>query len=129
MKVFTLATLDAEPADPHTFVGQAWLTRMQDAATSPHMNVYRVKFAPGARTNWHSHTGPQLLQIIEGVCRYQNDGEPIREARVGDLLVIEPDERHWHGAAPDSSMTHVAINLAAKTSWFEAVTDAQYAPA
>jgi len=126
MKVFTLATLDA---DPHTFVGQAWLTRMQDAATSPHTNVYRVQFEPGARTNWHSHTGPQLLQIIEGVCRYQNAGERIRKARIGDLIVIEPDERHWHGAAPDSEMTHDAINLAANTRWFEAVTDAQYTPA
>jgi quercetin dioxygenase-like cupin family protein len=129
MKVFTLDTLEAEPADAQTFVGQAWLTRMNNAAAAPHTNVYRVHFDPGARTHWHSHSGPQLLQIIDGTCRYQNEGEPVQEAQAGDLIAIEPGERHWHGATPTAPMTHVAINVAAKTNWFEAVTDAQYAKA
>ena len=127
MKIFSLSTLDSEPSDPKTFVGQARLTRMNDAADRPHTNVYRVAFEPGARTHWHTHTGPQLLQGIEGTCRYQKDGGAVREADVGDLIAIEPGERHWHGAGPDGPMIHVAINIDAKTSWFEAVTDAQYA--
>ncbi len=127
MKVFTLATLDSEPSDPNTFVGRARLTRMNTAAAHPHTNVYRVAFEAGARTNWHSHTGPQLLQVLEGTCRFQTAGEPVREAAGGDLISIAPGERHWHGAAPGGPMTHAAINIDAKTSWFEPVTDEEYA--
>ena len=127
MKVFTLAALDSEPSDPNTFVGRARLTRMNDAAAHPPANVYRVAFKAGARTNWHSHTGPQLLQIIEGTCHFQKAGERAREAVVGDLISIAPGERHWHGAAPTGPMTHIAINIDATTRWYEPVTDAEYA--
>ena len=127
MKVFTLAALESEPSDPNTFVGRARLTRMNDAAAQPHTNVYRVAFDAGARTNWHSHTGPQLLQILEGSCRFQKDGGPVREAAVGDLISFEPGERHWHGATPDGPMTHAAINIDATTSWFERVAEREYA--
>ena len=127
MKHFTLSRLAGEPSDPNTFVGQARLTRMDGAADAPRTNVYRVEFEAQARTHWHSHSGPQLLQIVAGVCRYQVEGGPVREAAAGDLVAIAPGERHWHGAARGGPMTHVAINIDAKTSWFEAVTDAQYA--
>ena len=118
MKVFTLAALDSEPSDPNTFVGRARLTRMNDAADHPPANVYRVAFEASARTNWHSHTGPQLLQIIEGTCRFQKAGERVREAVVGDLLSIESGERHWHGAAPGTAGEHLAINVGESTNWF-----------
>ena len=127
MRLFTLAALDSEASDPNTFVGRARLTRMNDAADHPPANVYRVAFEAGARTNWHSHTGPQLLQIIEGTCRFQKDGGQVREAVVGDLISIAPGERHWHGAAPASPMTHIAINIDAKSNWLEPVTDEEYA--
>ena len=127
MRVFTLSTLDSEPSDPNTFVGHARLTRLNDVAAEPQTNVYRVAFEASARTNWHSHTGPQLLQIVEGTCRFQKDGGPLGEATVGDLISIAPNERHWHGAAPGGPMTHIAINIDAKTSWFEPVTDEEYA--
>ena len=127
MKVFTLAALDSEPSDPNTFVGRARLTRMNDAAAHPQTNVYRVAFEAGARTNWHSHSGPQLLHVIEGTCRFQKDGEPMGEAAVGDLISIAPGERHWHGARPDGPMTHIAVNIDAKTSWFEPVTEEEFA--
>ena len=127
MKAFTLAETDSEPSDPNTFVGQARLTRMDGASKQPTTNVYRVAFDAGARTNWHSHSGPQLLQVLEGVCRYQTDGGEVREAVAGDLLTVAPGERHWHGAAPASPMTHIAINIDATTRWYEPVTDAEYA--
>ena len=127
MKAFTLAETDSEPSDPNTFVGQARLTRMDGASKQPSTNVYRVAFDAGARTNWHSHSGPQLLQILEGVCRYQNDGGEVREAVAGDLLTVAPGERHWHGASPAGPMTHVAINIDATTNWFEPVSETDYA--
>ena len=126
MKAFTLADTHSEPSDPDTFVGQARLTRMDGASKQPTTNVYRVAFDAGARTNWHSHSGPQLLQILEGVCRYQTDGGEVREAVAGDLLTVAPGERHWHGASPAGPMTHIAININAATNWFEPVSETDY---
>ena len=126
MRLFSLAALAAEPADPKTFVGRARLTRMDAVSAAPSVNVYRVAFEARARTHWHAHDGPQLLQVVEGVCRFQKDGEPVREAGPGDLIAVAPGERHWHGAGPDGPMTHVAVNIDAKTNWFEAVGDAEY---
>ena len=127
MKAFTLADTHSEPSDPNTFVGQARLTRMDGVSKQPTTNVYRVAFDASARTNWHSHTGPQLLQILEGVCRYQTDGGEVREAVAGDLLTVAPGERHWHGASPAGPMTHIAININATTAWFEPVSETDYA--
>ena len=127
MKAFTLADTHSEPSDPNTFVGQARLTRMDRASIQPTTNVYRVAFDAGARTNWHSHSGPQLLQILEGVCRYQTNGGEVREAMAGDLLTVAPGERHWHGASPAGPMTHIAININSTTNWFEPVSETNYA--
>ncbi len=85
-----------------------------------------MSFEPGGRTNWHRHTGVQLLLIVEGEGRVQKDGEPVRVIRVGDSVSIAPGEKHWHGASPESAMTHVAINLAATTEWLEPVSDEDY---
>ena len=126
MRLFSLAALASEPSDPKTFVGRARLTRMNRVSDAPPANVYRVAFEAGARTHWHAHSGPQLLQIVEGTCRFQMAGETVREAGAGDLVAVAPGERHWHGAGPDGPMTHVAINIDATTSWFEAVSDAEY---
>jgi quercetin dioxygenase-like cupin family protein len=91
------------------------------------MNMYRVTFPPSARTAWHAHTGVQLLLIVEGRCRVQKAGEPIQEVAAGGAVRIEPGERHWHGAARDAPMTHLALNIDTTTEWFERVSDAEYA--
>ena len=65
--------------------------------------------------------------MLEGVCRFQQAGEAVREAAAGDLGASAPEERHWHGASPDGPMTHIAINLDATTSWFDPVSDDDYA--
>ena len=127
MKVFTLETLDSEASDPQTFAGKARLTRMNKAATKPNTNVYRVEFEANARTNWHSHSGPQLLQVLSGICKFQTNGGPVQKAVAGDLVSIDPGERHWHGASSSGPMTHVAINIDSTTSWFEPMTDEQFA--
>src|SRR4029078_10325309 len=68
-----------------------------------------VTFEPGARTAWHSHPLGQTLIVIEGVGWTQVQDGPVQEFAAGDILLCPPDRRHWHGATPESSMTHVAL--------------------
>jgi len=103
------------------------MARMDGINESPNINVYRVTFQAGARTAWHAHTGPQLLLVVEGCCRLQKEGESIQEVSAGGAARIEPGERHWHGATSDAPMIHLAVNIDATTTWFEQVTDVQYA--
>jgi len=88
-----------------------------------------VTFEPGARTAWHTHPLGQTLIVTAGCGRVQRDGEPIQEIRAGDVVWVEPGERHWHGASPTTAMTHIAIAemLDGKAvEWMEHVTDKQY---
>ena len=126
MKLFHAPNHPPRPADPRTFAGDATMARMDGVNESPDINVYRVTFQAGARTAWHTHTGPQLLLVIEGSCRLQKEGEPIQEVVAGGAVRIEPGERHWHGATADAPMVHLAVNINAATAWFEQVTDEQY---
>ena len=86
-------------------------------------------FEPGARTNWHTHPLGQTLIVMAGVGWVQREGEPKEEIRPGDTVWIAPGEKHWHGAAPTTAMTHVAIveKLDGKDAdWLEKVSDEQY---
>jgi len=126
MRILRLAERDTEVSDPNTFTGHARITRMTGLSDDPKLNAYRVEFELGARTDWHTHSGTQLLLIISGRCRLQRDGESITEIADGDVACIAPGERHWHGAGPDSPMTHLAINIDSTTTWLEKVADAEY---
>jgi quercetin dioxygenase-like cupin family protein len=89
-----------------------------------------VTFEPCARTNWHTHPLGQKLIVTYGCGRIQRWGGPIEEIRPGDVILIEPHEKHWHGAAPATAMTHIAIQEALDgevVDWLEPVTDDQYA--
>ena len=90
------------------FVGQAYLARLtrNGALNCP---ISNVTFEPGCRNNWHSHTGGQILVAVGGRGYYQAEGEPARELLPGDVVEIAPDAVHWHGAAPDSWFSHLAI--------------------
>ena len=88
-----------------------------------------VTFEPGARTAWHTHPLGQILIVTMGSGRAQREGGPIEEIRPGDVVSFAPDEKHWHGAAPLTAMTHIAIqeSLNGKAvEWMEKVTDEQY---
>lgn len=88
-----------------------------------------VTFEPGARTAWHTHPLGQTLVVIAGCGRAQRWGGPVEEIRPGDVVWFAPNEKHWHGAAPTTGMTHLAIQekLDGKTvDWLEKVTDEQY---
>jgi len=88
-----------------------------------------VTFEPGARTAWHTHPLGQTLLVLSGLGRVQREGGPVEEIRPGDIVWFEPGEKHWHGAAPDCAMSHVAIAEAQEgrsVDWMEKVSDADY---
>jgi quercetin dioxygenase-like cupin family protein len=88
-----------------------------------------VTFEPGARTAWHTHPLGQTLIVTAGVGRVRLWGAPVQEIRPGDVVWIAPGEKHWHGAAPTTAMTHIAIHEVEDgkaVDWLEKVTDEQY---
>jgi len=88
-----------------------------------------VTFEPGARTAWHTHPLGQTLIVTTGSGRAQRWGGPIEEIRPGDVIWFEPGEKHWHGAAPTTAMTHIAIHEhfdGKVVDWMEQVSDEQY---
>ena len=88
-----------------------------------------VTFEPGARTAWHTHPLGQTLIVTSGCGRAQHEGGAIEEIRPGDVVWFPPNEKHWHGAAPNTAMTHIAIQEALNSEvvrWMEKVTDDQY---
>lgn len=115
------------PAD--YFTGRATI-RGQFARDDPsRVTGALVSFEPGARTAWHSHPLGQTLIVTEGVGWTQVDGGPILEFRAGDVLLCPIDQRHWHGATPDTGVTHYAVQEAldgTNVVWQEHVTDEQY---
>ncbi|MFA6289496.1 MAG: cupin domain-containing protein [Opitutaceae bacterium] len=89
-----------------------------------------VTFEPGARTAWHTHPLGQTLIVTAGCGRVQREDGPVEEVRPGDVVWFSPGEKHWHGAAPTTAMTHIAIQEALDgkvVEWMEKVTDADYA--
>lgn len=91
--------------------------------------VGNVYFEPGARSNWHTHPGGQILIITDGVGYHQIEGQPIEVIKKGDVVQCPPDTRHWHGASPDQGMQQLYIVTNTDkgiVNWMEAVTEAQY---
>jgi quercetin dioxygenase-like cupin family protein len=91
-----------------------------------------VTFEPCARSDWHTHPLGQRLIVTAGCGRVQRWGGPIEEIRPGDVVSIAPEEKHWHGAAPTTAMTHIAIQETLdgrNVDWLEKVSDDQYHPA
>jgi len=97
--------------------------------TTFNSSIGNVTFEPGARSNWHHHPGGQILLITNGIGRYQEKGKPIKELYKGDIIKCEPNITHWHGAAPNSEMSHVTIGTnpnRAPVVWLQPVTDEEY---
>ena len=116
-------------SDTPNFTGEAWLEMFVSKADSMDCTVGNVTFAPGVRNSWHSHPGGQILICISGKGRYQEKGKPMQSLNPGDVVRISPNVIHWHGAAPDSEFTHIAIGpqqSKGATVWLESVTDDEY---
>jgi quercetin dioxygenase-like cupin family protein len=91
--------------------------------------INNVAFEKGARTNWHTHPSGQIILIIDGEGLYQEKGSPIQTFKKGDVVKFNPDVEHWHGASPDSHMTHIAINPNTEkglVEWLKRVTEEEY---
>jgi quercetin dioxygenase-like cupin family protein len=115
------------PAD--WFTGAVRIDPLFSPAAPARVAGAAVTFEPGARTHWHTHPLGQTLIVLSGVGRVQREGEGVEEIRPGDVVQFSAGEKHWHGAAPATAMTHVAIQEALDgkaVDWLEAVTEAQY---
>jgi quercetin dioxygenase-like cupin family protein len=112
------------------FTGTVWLDEIAANPAPARLRAFRVAFEPGARTAWHTHPLGQVLHILSGVGRVQCLGYPVQTLRPGDTVLIDPGEKHWHGAAPQHSLVHLALQEADITGkdvvWLEHVTDAEY---
>jgi quercetin dioxygenase-like cupin family protein len=115
------------PAD--WFTGSVRIDPLFPVAAPARAAANAVTFEPGARTAWHTHPLGQALIVTAGAGRVQRWGGPIEEIRPGDVVWFEPGEKHWHGAAPATAVTHIAIQEALdgkSVEWMEHVGDDQY---
>jgi quercetin dioxygenase-like cupin family protein len=111
------------------FTGTVRVDPLFEAPAPARVRGASVTFEPGARTKWHTHPLGQTLIVTAGCGRAQREGGPIEEIRPGDVVWIPPGEKHWHGAAPATAMTHIAVQEALDgkaVDWMEKVTDEQY---
>ncbi|HVK92877.1 MAG TPA: cupin domain-containing protein [Mycoplana sp.] len=114
------------------FTGRVRQDPIIEAPEPSRLRAVAVTFEPGARTVWHTHPLGQTLVVTFGKGLVQSWGGPVREIRAGDTVWVEPGEKHWHGAAPDTAMTHIALQEALDgraVDWLEPVSDQQYAGA
>ncbi|MCR4524210.1 cupin domain-containing protein [Bosea sp. 47.2.35] len=115
------------PAD--WFTGTVRVDPLFNAEAPGRTGAGAVTFEPGARTACHSHPAGQALIVISGRGRVQREGGPVEEIRPGDVVWFPAGEKHWHGAAPDVAMSHIAITETvdgSNATWMEKVTDAEY---
>ena len=129
MDIHVAGSRPTRRAPKENFTGSVLQDPINMAPAPARLNASRVSFEPGARTAWHTHPLGQTLYVISGIGRVQAKGGPIREIRPGDVVWIPPNEKHWHGASPGNSMTHVAMQEALDgvySTWMEHVTDEEY---
>ncbi|MCC6763481.1 MAG: cupin domain-containing protein [Deltaproteobacteria bacterium] len=111
------------------FTGRVTITGLFRREAPSRVTGAIVHFEPGARSAWHSHPLGQTLIVTEGVGWTQVDEGPIVEFHAGDILWCPAEQKHWHGATPHASMTHIAIQEAldgTNVTWMEKVTDGEY---
>lgn len=111
------------------FTGEVSLEPLFAAEAPARAHGARVTFQPGARTAWHTHPLGQTLVVTHGSGRVRREGGPVESIHPGDVVWIPPGEKHWHGAAPDTAMTHIAVHEALDdetVQWLEPVSDEDY---
>ena len=116
------------PAD--WFTGDVLIDTVRNPDDQSAIGCAHVRFSPGGRTVWHSHPKGQTLYVTDGIGLVCRRGDAPIEIRPGDVVYIEPNEEHWHGATPDRFMSHVAMQEADQqgqvVTWLEPVTEEEY---
>jgi len=118
-----------EKTSPNYFTGTAWLNILVPQDETGSYAIGNVVFEPGCRNNWHKHPAGQILLVTDGKGFYQEKGKPARLLKRGDTVVIPSHVEHWHGAARDSSFTHIVVTNNSKNGaveWLSPVTDEEY---
>ena len=129
MDIHRAGTRPTKRAPANAFTGTVWQDPIIQAPAPANLRALRVSFEPGSRTAWHSHPLGQAIHVVAGTGRVQRDGGPVREIKPGDTVWFAPGEKHWHGAAPDSAMVHIAMLEAldgVHVEWLEPVSDEDY---
>ena len=133
MTVLRAGARATKTAPAANFTGTVFNDKIVAPTAPSRMRAAVVSFTPGARTAWHAHPVGQTLYCLSGVGRVQFEGAPVQALHPGDTVVIPPDTRHWHGAAPDRLFAHIALSettaTGGATQWFEQVSDADYVAA
>ena len=120
----------SNPGPADWFTGTVRIDPLFATAAPARTGGASVTFEPGARTAWHTHPLGQTLIVVSGLGWVQRAGGPIEEIRPGDVVYFAPGEKHWHGAGPETAMTHIAIQEVKDgrtVDWLEHVSDADYA--
>jgi quercetin dioxygenase-like cupin family protein len=129
MKI-TRSSITTGKGPAESFTGDVYIDTIAEPADPYRLAAANVHFTPGARTAWHTHPLGQTIFVTEGVGRCQREGGPVEEIRPGDRVFFEPGENHWHGAAPDRFMLHVAMqqvdDQGSAVAWGEHVSDEDY---
>lgn len=132
MKITRVGSVPSAKGPAEYFTGAVRIDARFQTEAPARIGGATVTFEPGARTAWHTHPLGQTLIVTAGLGLAQREGGPIEEIRPGDMVWFAPGEKHWHGASPNTGMTHIAIAEAQdgkSVDWLEQVTEAQYQPA
>jgi quercetin dioxygenase-like cupin family protein len=129
MKINRPGDTPSAKGNPEYFTGRVRLDSLVASELTGRVSSALVTFEPGARTHWHTHPAGQTLIVTAGCGRAQEEGGPVQVLRPGDVVWFPPGARHWHGAGPDTGMSHIAIQEVVDGSavtWLEPVTDSDY---
>ena len=129
MDIIPAGSIPTRKAPDQWFTGTVWMDQIIESRDPARVNALKVSFEPGARTAWHTHPLGQTLHVLSGTGLVGRRGAPPRIIRAGDTVWFEPGEEHWHGAAPETGMVHLAIQEAVEGSaadWLEQVSDKDY---
>jgi quercetin dioxygenase-like cupin family protein len=129
MEIFRAGGRPSSAGPAAWFTGTVRIDPLFNPAAPDRVQGAQVTFEPGARTAWHTHPLGQTLIVTSGLGRVQHEGGPVEEIRPGDVVWFAPGEKHWHGASPQTAMTHIALQEVENgkvVDWLEHVTDAEY---
>ena len=133
MQITRSGSTETVPGPGERFTGTVYVDTIAVPSGSSRLGAANVRFAPGARTAWHTHSLGQTIHVTEGLGLCQRRGGPVEVIRPGDRVFFKPGEDHWHGAAPNRFMNHIAMQevdeKGSPVRWGEHVTDEEYGAA